>query len=336
MGVVRGQLPGEAAWRWRVQERVERVMMGGRILGVSVTTVGWVWLPRDGDLWRVPADALLAAAWVYLVAVAVVLWRKPEVAQRYPWGSAALDFMFIAGWFWAVGGARSVYLPLIFAGVSTAPLRLMPAVGVVASVAYGGLYALWAPAGATLGWVYVCANGLVLTAWSALVYRDRRGDLRDALTGLLGRRYAAFRIKSLLRANALPFSVALIDLDGFKGVNDTYGHEAGDTVLCAVSRVILGYARREDVVARWGGDEFLLIWPALATRGAAGVAERLRASVAETVFTVSKLAGGVHLTVSIGVAEAQQGWTMTRLLAAADACLYRAKEQRDTVMPEPG
>ena len=115
----------------------------------------------------------------------------------------------------------------------------------------------------------------------------------------------------------------LIDIDYFKRVNDTYGHETGDMVLQRVAALLQSAVRVTDFVARLGGEEFLLILPATELAGALVIGEKVRAAVAENVLPVVG-----QVTISIGVAPAQASDTNEdQAVRIADQCLYRAKAQ---------
>jgi diguanylate cyclase (GGDEF)-like protein len=125
-----------------------------------------------------------------------------------------------------------------------------------------------------------------------------------------------------------PLAVALIDIDNFKAVNDTYGHLAGDKALRAISQTIKIFLREYDLIGRFGGEEFSLLLPQTDEQDARRVAERIRAHVADTPIEAGDKAGSetIRLTVSIGVAAlSTTGSQLTELLATADAALYRAK-----------
>jgi diguanylate cyclase (GGDEF)-like protein len=125
----------------------------------------------------------------------------------------------------------------------------------------------------------------------------------------------------------------MLDLDHFKSFNDTYGHEAGDAVLREAASFLSRGIRAEDVVCRYGGEEFVVILPTAGLTTTQSRAERLRAKIRElTVLHHGKSVG--MITVSIGVAEfPEHGLSPKELLAAADAALYRAKrEGRDRVV----
>ena len=150
----------------------------------------------------------------------------------------------------------------------------------------------------------------------------------DALTGLLNRRAILARLAqeiSRAKRDDGALSVAMCDLDHFKLVNDTHGHQVGDEVLVAFSNRFRGKLRDYDCVGRYGGEEFLVIAPVPAAQKGGSVFERLRASVAHG--PIETKAGAVRITVSIGVASGTGQSTVDALLAAADDALYRAKAE---------
>ena len=156
----------------------------------------------------------------------------------------------------------------------------------------------------------------------------------DSLTGLRNRRYVERHLEGLMRSGGA--GVLLMDVDRFKRVNDSYGHPAGDTVLQEVARRLAAQLRAVDVVARWGGEEFLVVLASSPEEDSALVGERLRAAIAQTPMD----AGGISLpiTISVGVAITGPGATPDALIAAADAALYRAKENGrnrvETALPQ--
>jgi diguanylate cyclase (GGDEF)-like protein len=152
---------------------------------------------------------------------------------------------------------------------------------------------------------------------------------RDGLTGLYNRAYFDQSIAQKVAQAASdrnPLSLILFDIDHFKNVNDTYGHQAGDKVLAGVAKVLGGRMRPTDITARYGGEEFVLLLPRTDGPGTAIVAERLRRRVAESVHDIGS--GSVlRVTISAGHATLQPGSSATAemLLASVDAALYAAK-----------
>ena len=163
---------------------------------------------------------------------------------------------------------------------------------------------------------------------SSFLYDEAtRLSLTDGLTGLWNRRHLALRIEAeLSRAVRFgePFSVLFCDLDGFKPVNDTLGHQAGDTVLIETARRLTDATREVDIVARPGGDEFTLLLPRTGLAGALRLADKIRTAIGGRPFDLDGTPVGV--SVSVGVAAyPEHGSSGKELLAAADGALYRAK-----------
>jgi len=153
-----------------------------------------------------------------------------------------------------------------------------------------------------------------------------RQSKEDALTGLANRRQLDEQLTTeITRAErfAHPLSVALADLDHFKQVNDTHGHALGDEVLRIAAAVLRSHCRSIDVVARWGGEEFALVFPETDAAGARVVCEKIREALAG--YAWQGIAPGIQVTLSIGVAEAFPGMDGAGAFARADANLYEAK-----------
>ncbi|MFP5502288.1 MAG: GGDEF domain-containing protein, partial [Candidatus Sericytochromatia bacterium] len=151
-------------------------------------------------------------------------------------------------------------------------------------------------------------------------------SLRDPLTGLLNRRTlddALMRMVAFARRSGHPLSLLMLDLDHFKRVNDTHGHEAGDAVLKAFASVLSGSLRASDMAVRYGGEEFLAVLPDTGTDAALGVAEKLRRAVENLAIPMGEAV--VRPTVSIGVATLAAGESGEALIGRADRALYRAK-----------
>jgi two-component system cell cycle response regulator len=164
--------------------------------------------------------------------------------------------------------------------------------------------------------------------------------LTDGLTGLYNRRYAMRHLEGLMRRvvqTGKPLAVMICDLDYFKRVNDTYGHAAGDEVLKQFAQRASGSVRNIDMVARLGGEEFVILMPDTDGQAALRAAERLCKRVAETPMTVADApGGGINVTVSIGVAATATELPGEELLKMADAALYRAKQNgRNRVAIDP-
>ncbi len=150
--------------------------------------------------------------------------------------------------------------------------------------------------------------------------------MHDPLTGVLNRRaFAGALTRELSRKRRYEnvLAVGICDIDYFKQINDTYGHQTGDEVLCGLVRLIEKSLRGHDVLGRHGGDEFVVVTEHRREDGPGILYERLRASVANNPIPTS--AGDIPITISFGVKLVDAGDTETGLLAAADRALYEAK-----------
>jgi diguanylate cyclase (GGDEF)-like protein len=180
---------------------------------------------------------------------------------------------------------------------------------------------------------------LFLPALTLLQRSQRHAQLEnasriDAKTGLLNavtwQREARVEVSRAARTHT-PLAVAMLDIDHFKRVNDTYGHLAGDAVLAALSATLRALLREYDVIGRFGGEEFAILLPHTDMVSALQITERLRAKLAEITVAANHGTGPqipLRVTVSIGVATLETSRRdLDDLLAAADAALYRAKAQ---------
>ena len=152
---------------------------------------------------------------------------------------------------------------------------------------------------------------------------------RDSLTGLFNRRYLEGTMERELarcRREGAPLTMLMIDVDHFKMVNDDYGHQAGDDVLRVFGKLLLEHARTEDIVCRYGGEEFLLVLPKMPLDIALERAGQLLKIFQET--TVPHGEKRIRTTVSIGVATTQKhADAAEELLKCADKALYQAKAE---------
>ena len=117
----------------------------------------------------------------------------------------------------------------------------------------------------------------------------------------------------------------LADVDNFKGLNDKYGHACGDHILCGLANMLTHRSRDVDRVARWGGEEFIMLLPETDAAGAVTLSESLRAAVEIKLFPFGK--ERLHITLTFGVATFRKGESLEACIARADAALYRGKDK---------
>lgn len=250
--------------------------------------------------------------------------------------------------------ARTAFLLMatggLLFGMFALPRRTMLAVGALIVTAYLMLlYALltWAPE--RVDWrveviiVFAYFAVLMIVAYLGSVIAGMRSTLKkqnqklailascDPLTQLPNRRSLMEQLaqESARLQRRTPehneLCISMLDIDHFKHVNDTWGHDAGDAVLIKVSQTLQNNLRQGDFIGRFGGEEFIIIFPESTLQAAALVAERLRAAVAEITFP--QLPEGARVTVSQGMANHKSGDNIEITLKRADEALYKAKAE---------
>lgn len=175
---------------------------------------------------------------------------------------------------------------------------------------------------------------------NVLLHEDaQRLSLTDGLTGVWNRRYFQMQFRQVLATASRfdrPFSIMMLDLDHFKRVNDTHGHQRGDAILVEFSQRVSSALREIDTFARYGGEEFICLLAETGLGGAATTAEKIREVIKTKAF------GGmgdepITLTVSIGVASyPEHGDSFRGLVEAADQAMYRAKQEGRDRVRTPG
>lgn len=152
----------------------------------------------------------------------------------------------------------------------------------------------------------------------------RQLSITDQLTGLYNRLHLDnIFLAEIQKAKRYerPFSIIVLDFDHFKNINDNHGHQAGDSVLIELAKVLKAYVRTTDTPGRWGGEEFLIICPETTLSGALQLAENLRAIIEKRTFNII-----VNTTSSFGIATFRPGDSEELMMERADSALYRAKE----------
>jgi len=149
---------------------------------------------------------------------------------------------------------------------------------------------------------------------------------RDPLTGLFNRRHfqaMADHVVAHSRRTDEPVALVIADIDHFKRINDRHGHDAGDKVLVSIAELLRHVCRGQDILARWGGEEFLVLLPDTNADGAAAAAQRIRQATEETAVRLES--GEIRVTVSLGSTTLRAGESMNEAVARADGAMYRSK-----------
>jgi diguanylate cyclase (GGDEF)-like protein len=207
------------------------------------------------------------------------------------------------------GPVSAVCVPVSFMGRALGVLHAASPVGQAASARQiAQLTTLGIQAGARIG---------TLRAFNS----TQRKATTDSLTGLPNRRAAEEFVRELAAAQR-PFALAMMDLDHFKRLNDTRGHEAGDQALRLFAETLRQIMRDGDLAARWGGEEFLLLLPGATAAQAMDIVNRIRADLAEALLT----GGSASFTVSAGIADTSMSPMFEQLLTFSDEALYAAKD----------
>lgn len=221
-----------------------------------------------------------------------------------------------AGGFALVGTAmigRGIYLLLAGTGVATATIQTIADLSLL----------VVAVAQVTISF------GLTMLVSHRHSEKLSRLTMMDGLTGTLNRvgmERLGERVLMRARQGGRSVSLAMVDTDHFKAINDRHGHPVGDQVLVHLARLLIAQVRPGDLVIRFGGEEFVLVLDGTGLEAARQAAERLRRLVEEAV--VPSASGPIRYQVSIGVACTDEaGYTLDRLLASADGAMYRAKQE---------
>jgi diguanylate cyclase (GGDEF)-like protein/PAS domain S-box-containing protein len=184
-----------------------------------------------------------------------------------------------------------------------------------------------APDGSVLGAVEVFSSTLSTALLKERLELMQKLALIDTLTELPNRRFLEMQLENRLDEQSrhrTGFGVLFADIDRFKEVNDTHGHDAGDRVLKMVGRTLVGSSRHSDVLGRWGGEEFLGVISHAESQTLAEIGERFRALVEQSSIEIPVL---LRVTLSVGGACASPDDTVASLVARADRMLYRAKTE---------
>lgn len=183
----------------------------------------------------------------------------------------------------------------------------------------------------SLIWMFIVTVQIMSKVFlGILIYNLHREAYTDMLTGLHSRRYFYIRVSN--KNIKPPFSLLLIDIDNFKSINDTYGHVVGDFVLRQFADILRSKARKDDIIARWGGDEFVMALPETNIDEAFNIADAIRKAVEGYCFCCEGVT--CSITVSIGIASIDERANIDdieQFFVTADKALYKAKENKNYI-----
>jgi len=296
----------------------------------------WIWLGvRSFFSQPAPVETAGVLFGVKMAALLIFIEIVPDTAARVAIATlflavvsvlCAIDLLRAANWTSAVPAGGLGYILLGHAGFNVARAIL--------TLHGGHLPHLLSPSTVqTLGFaeslliILALGVGFIIMTTERLQAELRRAATYDALTGVFNRRAfldVAEREFARFQRRGAPFSLLLLDIDHFKRINDTFGHQAGDEMLRSFSALALGALRQGDLFGRYGGEEFCALLPDTPCEGARIVAERLRESLSELV--IEHEGNLIATTVSIGVAESRPGAeSFDAIVSEADMALYHAK-----------
>ncbi len=182
-----------------------------------------------------------------------------------------------------------------------------------------------------LAWISLLVIQMVICATCGILIKELHQQVHtDTLTGLRNRRYFCEKLPEL--TSKAPISLILMDIDNFKSVNDTYGHMAGDQVLQQFAGILQSNTRKNDIIARLGGEEFAVILPQTDVKEAFKIANRIRTAVENHLFSYENIT--CKITVSVGIASVKEctNISIDQFLKITDEALYKAKEKKNFIV----
>jgi diguanylate cyclase (GGDEF)-like protein len=322
----------ERAWVFQLQLAAERIFSPFRILAMVIALVAWYVVPHPPGSHGAAEWMILGAGALLAVINEIVLRSDLDIIRSYPYISVGLDLVIIGGANWGAGPRGSYFQEFIDLGLIAAALRLPLVPTLIVTPAYVALKMLFADSSSMLLDGIICAIiGFGIAAWRAEMTRRHESAIRDPLTAAYSREFGIVRLRDLIAQRRMPFSVAVIDVDNFKSVNDTYGHEVGDVVLRQTARVMAASLRVNDYLCRMGGDEFLIVFDGVAAEVATKLGDRLSNAVLADPAIPRDLNFQIPISISVGIAQASDGMTTSQLLKAADVAMYDAKRRKNSV-----
>lgn len=338
-------------YQTRLTRRLGAVLAASILLLFPVfVVIDFYWIPYPNSelasyntLLRLPAY-LAAALYLLLLAAAPARWMRPALIVLSITLIASMSAMFVLHKITNSDhihyASHALTMSLIIVAVASSGARQLTLIigppllitvfvlilsGFVPS--YGAVYPVYLATATAVGLIIseMLHHGHV-SSFLALKKTEHHATT-DPLTGLPNRRAMHLRLNTaqaqILRSNS-PASLMMADLDHFKRVNDDYGHDVGDEVLIELAQRMQSMLRASDAVARWGGEEFLIMLFGSDQQNGLAVAETLRRLVSDTPFATS--AGNLTITISIGVAQLNSERSIEGTIKAADDALYKAKK----------
>jgi diguanylate cyclase (GGDEF)-like protein len=311
-----------------------------RLLGSAFVGAGLIVYAPLSSWWLL---ALFAVSTLNMVTLDRRMARS-ECPERHAFASMVFTLAILAVGALITGGPQSPFLPLLILPVGLAPARFREQVVgvfvaitafVIVGVALTDYSALMDSPGLTIVSLSLMGSVVAITmAIRGAEVQHRSESVLDPLTGLLNRKALETRfaeLEELARLTGGSVCVIETDVDHFKRINDTLGHEAGDAALRDVAYTMRKSLRSFELMYRLGGEEFLIVLPRVGLREGAWIGERLRKAVERA------RPAGQEITISLGVAAAHgDDVVYDRLFAAADEALYEAKhEGRNRVVSRP-
>jgi diguanylate cyclase (GGDEF)-like protein len=280
------------------------ILWGSMALGATIWLVSCMSSDFVGSAAaRITLSSLIVSGYTFMTALELWRERRKHLLRRW----------------------LAIFVPILHGTVFLMPIPLasvLPADGGVLNLASG-----WVAVFVLETMLYVIGTAFImlLITKERMVRIHKAAALTDTMTGLFNRRgfvEAAHQLMARQAKRGEPVSVLMFDLDHFKSINDSFGHAVGDDALRLFASIIGTTMRANDVIARFGGEEFVAMLPGTMTE-AVGAAERVRLAFEAAALEMEE--GRLGATVSIGVASGQPGADIDTLIGNADAALYRAK-----------
>jgi diguanylate cyclase (GGDEF)-like protein len=280
------------------------ILWGSMALGATIWLVSCMSSDFVGSAAaRITLSSLIVSGYTFMTALELWRERRKHLLRRW----------------------LAIFVPILHGAVFLMPIPLasvLPADGGVLNLASG-----WVAVFVLETMLYLIGTAFImlLITKERMVRIHKAAALTDTMTGLFNRRgfvEAAHQLIARQAKRGEPVSVLMFDLDHFKSINDSFGHAVGDDALRLFASIIGTTMRANDVIARFGGEEFVAMLPGTMTE-AVGAAERVRLAFEAAALEMEE--GRLGATVSIGVASGQPGADIDTLIGNADAALYRAK-----------